>query len=210
MTMTKKGNLIVYSGPSGVGKGTILKPLLYPEGELVLSVSATTRAPRVGEVDGREYHFVSRERFIEMIASGDMLEYAEYNGNFYGTPKSFVERQRELGRDVVLEIETKGAFQVKKLCPDAVMVFIMPPSYKELKSRLVSRGTETPEQISGRLSAALGEIRLAEDYDFVIVNNDLEDARRQLMQAINSAGLLARLNKNMIYEVLENAQTVHE
>lgn len=208
--MTKKGNLIVYSGPSGVGKGTILKPLLYPEGELVLSVSATTRAPRVGEVDGREYHFVSRERFIEMIASGDMLEYAEYNGNFYGTPKSFVERQRELGRDVVLEIETKGAFQVKKLCPDAVMVFIMPPSYKELKSRLVNRGTETPEQISGRLSAALGEIRLAEDYDFVIVNNDLEDARRQLMQAINSAGLLARLNKNMIYEVLENAQTVHE
>jgi len=208
--MTEKGNLIVYSGPSGVGKGTILKPLLYPEGELVLSVSATTRAPRAGEIDGREYHFVSREKFIDMIASGDMLEYAEYNGNYYGTPKSFVERQRELGRDVVLEIETKGAFQVKKLCPDAVMIFIMPPSYDELKSRLVNRGTETPKQISGRLSAALGEIRLAEDYDFVIINNDLEDARRQLMQAINSAGLLARLNKNMIYEVLKNAQTFYE
>ena len=208
--MTEKGNLIVYSGPSGVGKGTILKPLLYPEGELVLSVSATTRAPRAGEIDGREYHFVSREKFIDMIASGDMLEYAEYNGNYYGTPKSFVEHQRELGRDVVLEIETKGAFQVKKLCPDAVMIFIMPPSYDELKSRLVNRGTETPKQISGRLSAALGEIRLAEDYDFVIINNDLEDARRQLMQAINSAGLLARLNKNMIYEVLKNAQTFYE
>ena len=208
--MTKKGNLIVYSGPSGVGKGTILKPLLYPEGELVLSVSATTRAPRVGEMDGREYHFVSREKFVEMIASGDMLEYAEYNGNYYGTPKSFVEKQRELGRDVVLEIETKGAFQVKKLCPDAVMIFIMPPSYEELRSRLVNRGTETSVQINGRLSVALGEIRLAEDYDFVIINNDLEDARRQLMQAINSAGLLARLNKNMIYEVLKNAQTVHE
>ena len=208
--MIEKGNLIVYSGPSGVGKGTILKPLLYPEGELVLSVSATTRAPRVGEMDGREYHFVSRDKFIEMIASGDMLEYAEYNGNFYGTPKSFVERQRELGRDVVLEIETKGAFQVKKLCPDAVMIFIMPPSYAELKSRLVNRGTETAEQISGRLSAALGEIRLAEDYDFVIVNNNLEDARRQLMQAIKSAGLLARLNKNMIDEVLKNAQTFYE
>ena len=208
--MTKKGNLIVYSGPSGVGKGTILKPLLYPEGELVLSVSATTRAPRVGEMDGREYHFVSREKFVEMIASGDMLEYAEYNGNYYGTPKSFVEKQRELGRDVVLEIETKGAFQVKKLCPDAVMIFIMPPSYEELRSRLVNRGTETSVQINGRLSVALNEIRLAEDYDFVIVNNNLEDARRQLMQAINSAGLLARLNKNMIYEVLKNAQTVHE
>ena len=208
--MTEKGNLIVYSGPSGVGKGTILKPLLYPEGELVLSVSATTRAPRVGEMDGREYHFVSRDKFIEMIGSGDMLEYAEYNGNFYGTPKSFVERQRELGRDVVLEIETKGAFQVKKLCPDAVMIFIMPPSYAELKSRLVNRGTETAEQISGRLSAALGEIRLAEDYDFVIVNNNLEDARRQLMQAIKSARLLARLNKNMIDEVLKNAQTFYE
>ena len=174
------------------------------------SSSATTRAPRAGEIDGREYHFVSREKFIDMIASGDMLEYAEYNGNYYGTPKSFVERQRELGRDVVLEIETKGAFQVKKLCPDAVMIFIMPPSYDELKSRLVNRGTETPKQISGRLSAALGEIRLAEDYDFVIINNDLEDARRQLMQAINSAGLLARLNKNMIYEVLKNAQTFYE
>ncbi len=208
--MTEKGNLIVYSGPSGVGKGTILKPLLYPAGELVLSVSATTRAPREGEVDGREYHFVSREKFIEMIESGDMLEYAEYNGNFYGTPKSFVERQREMGRDVVLEIETKGAFQIKKLCPDAVLIFVMPPSYEVLESRLVNRGTETAEQINGRLATAIGEMKLAEDYDFVIVNNDLEDSRRQLMQAIKSAGLLARLNKNMIYEVLKNAQTVHE
>lgn len=208
--MIKKGNLIVYSGPSGVGKGTILKPLLYPEGSLVLSISATTRAPREGEVDGREYHFVSREKFLEMIAEGDMLEYAEYNGNFYGTPKSFVERQREMGKDVVLEIETKGAFQIKELCPDAVLIFVMPPSYEVLRLRLTNRGTETAEQIRGRLETAIGEMKVAEKYDFVIVNNQLEDARRQLMQAIKSAELLARLNKNDIYEVLKNAQTVHE
>ena len=210
MTMIEKGSLIVYSGPSGVGKGTILKALLAPVGPLVLSVSATTRAPREGEVNGREYHFVTREQFEQMVREGDMLEYAEYNGNYYGTPKSFVERQLEMGNDVILEIETKGAAQIKKLCPEAVLIFVMPPSYAELESRLVGRGTETAEQCAGRLKAALREIEAAENYDFIIVNDTVENARRQLMQAVSAGKLICRINKNKIYEVLKNVKTGNE
>lgn len=208
--MNNMGRLIVYSGPSGVGKGTLLKPLLTPNGALTLSVSATTRAPREGEKNGREYHFVSREQFLKMIDADEMLEYAEYNGNYYGTPLCFVNEQRRLGNDVVLEIETKGAMQIKRLCPDAVMIFIMPPSYKALEERLVGRATETEQQRQGRLRAAIGEIEMAYEYDFVIVNDDIEVARCQLSAAINAGGLLTRLNKNMINEVLENAKTCNE
>lgn len=203
-----KGRLIVYSGPSGVGKGTILKPLLAPEGTLTLSVSATTRAPRPGEQNGREYFFVTRERFEEMIAAGDMLEYAQYNGNYYGTPKSFVEKQRESGFDVVLEIETQGALKVKELCPDAVMVFVMPPSYHELHDRLTGRGTETPEQCAGRLKEAVREMQLAEKYDFVIVNDDLENAREQLIRAINAWDITYRAKKAFVQEVLQKAEII--
>lgn len=200
-----KGRLIVYSGPSGVGKGTILKPLLAPEGKLTLSVSATTRAPRPGEENGREYFFVSRERFEEMIAAGDMLEYAQYNGNYYGTPKSFVEKQREGGVDVVLEIETQGALKVKELCPDAIMIFVMPPSYQALHDRLIGRGTETPEQQHGRLNEAVREMRLAEKYDFVIINDDLDEAREDLLHAINAGALTFRANCDFVAQVLQNA-----
>lgn len=209
-TMIEKGSLIVYSGPSGVGKGTILKTLLAPEGPLVLSVSATTRAPREGEVNGREYHFVTRDKFEEMVACGDMLEYAEYNGNYYGTPKSFVERQLEMGNDVILEIETKGAAQIKELCPEAVLIFVMPPSYQELESRLIGRGTETVEQRAGRLKEALREIESAENYDFIIVNDTVEKARRQLLSAVAAGKLVCRINKNKIYEVLKNVKTGNE
>lgn len=208
--MTEKGSLIVYSGPSGVGKGTILKPLLYPNGSLMLSVSATTRAPREGEVDGREYHFVTREKFLQMIESGDMLEHAEYSGNFYGSPKSFIEQQRKNGHDVILEIETKGAFQVKQLCPDAVLIFIMPPSYKDLRDRLVNRNTETPEQCEKRLNEAIREIKLADQYDFIIVNDDVDTARKELLSVINASKHITRFNKNKIYEVLKDAETGNE
>ncbi|MBP0980872.1 MAG: guanylate kinase [Oscillospiraceae bacterium] len=201
-----KGRLIVYSGPSGVGKGTILKPLLAPEGKLMLSVSATTRAPRPGEENGREYFFVSRERFEEMITAGDMLEYAQYNGNYYGTPKSFVEKQREGGVDVVLEIETQGALKVKELCPDAVMIFVMPPSYQALHDRLTGRGTETPEQQQGRLNEAIREMQLAEKYDFVIINDDLDKAREDLLRAINAGALTFRANRDFVAQVLQNAE----
>lgn len=201
-----KGRLIVYSGPSGVGKGTILKPLLAPEGKLVLSISATTRPPRPGEADGREYFFVTRERFEEMIAAGDLMEYAQYNGNYYGTPKNFVEKHRENGTDVVLEIETRGAFDVKKLCPEAIMIFVMPPSYKVLEERLTGRGTETPEQQQNRLKEAVREMRQAEKYDFVIINDDLEKAREDLLRAINAGDITFRAKKDFVDSVLQNAE----
>lgn len=205
MQTNRYGRLIVYSGPSGVGKGTVLAPLLAPGGPLTLSVSATTRAPRPGETDGVQYHFVSRAQFEQMIADDQMLEYAQYNGNYYGTPKRFVERQRAQGRDVVLEIETKGAAQVRRLCPDAVMIFLMPPSMRELSDRLRNRGTESAAQVADRLAAAGEEIKLAAQYDFVIVNDNPQIARERLLAAIGAADLLARFHQNTINEVLQHA-----
>lgn len=197
------GQLIVYSGPSGVGKGTLLTPLLEPHGPLTLSVSATTRHPRPGEIDGVHYHFVSREQFLKMVANGEMLEYTEYNGNYYGTPRCFVEQQVRAGHNVILEIETKGASQVHNLCPDALMIFVMPPSIEALADRLEGRGTETDAERAGRLAAAAEEIRLADHYDFVVFNDDIESAREQLLCAINAGRLLTRLNRKRIEEVLE-------
>ena len=208
--MSKRGQLVIYSGPSGVGKGTLLAPLLGPDSELVLSVSATTRSPREGEIDGVHYHFISRESFEQMIADGEMLEYTQYNGNYYGTPKRFVEQQRDAGFDVILEIEVDGAMQVSKLCPDALMIFIMPPSFGELRRRLVDRGTETPAQREGRLTAAVREIACAPRYDFVIVNDELSTARQQLLSAISAGRTLPRFQQNKIEEVLKDAQTSHD
>ena len=199
----RRGQLIVYSGPSGVGKGTLLSPLLAPKGPLTLSVSATTRQPRPGEVDGVHYHFVSSSHFLKMVADGEMLEYAEYNGHYYGTPRCFVEQQLEAGHNVILEIETKGATQVHTLCPDALMIFIMPPSLEELADRLEGRGTETDAERAGRLAAAAEEIRLADQYDFIVLNEDIDSAREQLLTAINAGRLIARLNRNRIEEVLK-------
>lgn len=198
-----RGQLIVYSGPSGVGKGTLLTPLLAPKGPLTLSVSATTRHPRPGEINGVHYHFVSREEFLKMVEEGEMLEYTEYNGNFYGTPRCFVEQQLAVGHNVVLEIETKGASQVHALCPDALMVFVMPPSLGELADRLAGRGTETDAERTGRLAAAAQEIRLADHYDFIVFNDDIALARDQLLCAINAGRLITRLNRERIEEVLK-------
>ena len=155
MMTNKNGQLIVYSGPSGVGKGTILAPLLAERDDLVLSVSATTRKPRDGEIDGVHYHFVSREQFEEFIKDGEMLEYAEYNGNFYGTPKRFVQKELENGKNVVLEIETKGALQIKTIFPQAVLIFVMPPSFAELENRLRLRATESQEVPTERLTTPI-------------------------------------------------------
>lgn len=198
-----RGQLIVYSGPSGVGKGTLLAPLLAPGGPLTLSISATTRQPRPGEIDGVHYHFVSREQFLKMVADGEMLEYAEYNSNYYGTPRHFVERQLDAGHNVILEIETKGASQVQSLCPDALMIFVMPPSLRALADRLTTRGTETDAERAGRLAAAAEEIRLTDHYDFVVFNDDIESAREQLLCAISAGRLIPRLNRKRIEEVLE-------
>ena len=197
----KRGTLFVYSGPSGVGKGTLLKPLL-DEGAVTLSVSATTRAPRPGETDGVEYHFVTKEEFEQMIENSEMLEYANYSGNFYGTPRKFVEQQLDSGKNVILEIEVQGAMQVHNIVPEAVMIFVVPPSLRDLRDRLEGRGTETPEVIEKRLAAAAGEIGLAEEYDFVIVNDELSKASEQLAAIIKSGGCITRLNQKKIEEVL--------
>lgn len=170
--MQNKGTLIVISGPSGGGKGTVVKALKEILPDLGLSVSATTRAPREGESDGVEYFFVDHDKFEEMIENGDILEHTTYCGNYYGTPKKEAERITGEGRDLILEIEVDGAFQVKKKFPDAVTVMLIPPSIKVLEDRLRNRGTESEDVIRARLERACEEIKYAYDYDFVVVNED--------------------------------------
>lgn len=201
--MNKRGLLIVYSGPSGAGKGTLLAPLVAPDGPLVLSVSATTRVPRAGEVDGVHYHFVSRDEFESMISRGEMLEYACYNKDLYGTPRKFVEEKLAAGQDVVLEIEVQGAKQIQKMCPDALMIFVMPPSFEELRRRLRGRGTENESQLRNRLQTALTEIEDAMNYDFIVVNEDVACARKQLMDTIAAGRFISRLQTNLVREVLK-------
>ncbi len=166
-----KGILLIVSGAAGTGKGTVNGMLLRDYPNFAFSVSATTRAPRPGEVDGREYHFLSREQFEEQIRNDGVIEYTEYCGNYYGTLKSEL-RKLEEGKNLILEIETDGAMNVKRLFPDSVAVFILPPDYDTLKSRLVNRGTNTPEDIERRMKRALEEFALVKDYDYVVVNED--------------------------------------
>ena len=174
-----KGILMVVSGPSGVGKGTLVKTLVKRREDVVESVSCTTRAPREGEVHGREYYFLSKEEFQKRIDEGDFLEYDEHFGNFYGTPKSFVKEQLAL-KSVILEIDVVGALNAKKAFPESVLVMIAPPSVEELKRRLVGRGTETEEEIARRLSRLEYELSHKEQYDKVVVNDDLERALEEL------------------------------
>ena len=177
----KKGVLFVISGPSGVGKGTINQKLFDEFGDdVAFSVSATTRGPREGEIDGKHYFFISRQEFENRIANNEFLEHAEFAGNCYGTPRSYVLRLLEDGVSVILEIDLQGALQVKERMPECVSIFILPPSYEVLESRLRGRGTETPEKIEKRLAAARHEIEMAHIYDYQIVNDDLEAAYQQL------------------------------
>lgn len=176
MEKKQRGLLLVLSAPSGGGKGTVLKELFKRDENLRLSVSATTRAPRPGEVHGQQYYFLSKEEFESMIASGGMLEHARYVGNYYGTPRAPVEAWLEEGHDVVLEIEVQGGQQVKKLCPWCVSVFLLPPSMEVLESRLRGRGTEEESLIQKRLAAAREEIPHAAEYDYIVYNAALEDA----------------------------------
>ena len=172
--LNRKGLLLVVSGPSGAGKGTICKALLNKNDQIKLSVSATTRKPRNGEVHGVNYFFIEKEEFAKMIENGEFLECAQIYDNFYGTPKAAIIECLEKGQDVILEIEMQGARQIKEVYPEGVFIFVLPPSLEELKSRIVGRGTETQEEIEKRFSCAFEEINQIVNYDYFIVNEDIE------------------------------------
>ncbi|MBD8003966.1 guanylate kinase [Bacillus norwichensis] len=175
--MSDKGILIVLSGPSGVGKGTVRKAVFSrPDAKFEYSISMTTRKPREGEIDGVDYFFQSKEKFEQLIEEGKLLEYAEYVGNYYGTPVDYVKETLEAGKDVFLEIEVQGAKQVREKFPDGLFIFLMPPSLAELKNRIVGRGTESEELINNRMEAARKEIELTSMYDYIVVNDDVERA----------------------------------
>ncbi len=176
----KRGMLVVISGFSGAGKGTLMKKLMEQYDNYSLSISATTRAPRPGEVEGKDYFFVDKERFMEMIKNDELLEYANYVGNYYGTPKAYVEAEMNKGRDVILEIEIQGALKIKAKYPDSVLIFITPPSAEELKARLINRGTETEEVINKRLQRAAQEAVGVEGYDYILINDNLDKTTKHL------------------------------
>lgn len=179
-----KGKLIIVSGPSGVGKGTIVKTLIKRRSDVVESVSCTTRAPRAGEVHGREYYFLDKVDFLKRIEENDFLEYDEHFGNYYGTPKSFVKETLK-EKSVILEIDVVGALNAKKEFPDCVLVMIVPPSEEELKRRLISRGTESEEEVANRLQRLSYELAQKDKYDIVIVNDDLETAIADLSAVVD-------------------------
>ena len=199
-----KGTLFIVSGPSGCGKGTVLAEILKQD-NVYYSVSATTRTPRPGEINGVNYHFLSKDEFEKLIENDGMLEYANYCGNYYGTPKKPVEDMLAEGKNVILEIEVQGALKVMEKCPEAVSVFILPPSLKELRRRLHKRGTETEEVIEKRIGEAAGEIRKAINYDYVMINGELEIAVSDLLSIIDSQKLKKENSEYLIDEVLENA-----
>ncbi|CAJ2231540.1 guanylate kinase [Fructilactobacillus sanfranciscensis] len=188
--MAKRGMLIVLSGPSGVGKGTVRKALFEdPEVDFNYSISMTTRNPREGEKNGVDYYFVSKEQFEENIKNGEMLEYAKYVDNYYGTPLNYVNEQLNAGHDVFLEIEVNGALQVRANCPDGVFIFLTPPDIKELRSRLVGRGTDDLEVINKRIQKASKEIRMMQNYDYAIVNDKIKNAVEQIKDIVKSERL---------------------
>lgn len=174
--MSEKGKLIVISGPSGSGKSTVVNKAIQGRDDMCFSTSVTTRAPRPGEVDGKDYFFIDPQRFREMVAQDELLEHAEYVSHSYGTPRAFVEQKLDAGLNVILDIEVQGARQVRNKMKDAVLVFIVPPSLDELRRRLERRGTDAPEVIEARLQRAAEEIKEAEHYDYLIINDDLETA----------------------------------
>ena len=185
--MSDRGLLIVFSGPSGVGKGTVRQEIFFlPDHKFEYSVSMTTRAQRPGEVDGKDYFFRSREEFEELIRNGQMLEYAEYVGNYYGTPLTYVNETLDKGIDVFLEIEVQGALQVKKKVPDAVFIFLTPPDLNELQERLVGRGTDSEEVIAKRIERAREEIALMSEYDYAIVNDEVPLAAERVKRVIEA------------------------
>ena len=195
--MNKEGILIVVSGFSGAGKGTIMKELLKRYDNYALSISATTRSPRPGEEDGKAYFFKTTEEFEKMIAKDELIEYARYVGNYYGTPKAYVEEQLRAGKDVILEIEIQGALKVKEKFPNTLLLFVTPPSAAELRKRLEGRGTETMDVIDGRMNRAIEESEYMDQYDYLVVNDDLDVCVEEMHHLIQ--GEHERCFRNQIF-----------
>ena len=194
----RKGLLILISGPSGTGKGTVCDLLRQKHPEISYSISATTRQPRPGEQDGVNYYFYSRERFQEMIDQGQLLEWADVYGNYYGTPKQKVLDRLNAGEDILLEIDTQGALNVMKVMPEGLFIFLLPPSLEELAARLKGRGTETEESLHRRLGAAVDEIKLAAKYRYVVVNDKVEDAQEAIANIIAAEHHRSDLNESLL------------
>ncbi len=205
--LQNKGILIVLSGFSGAGKGTLVKKLLETYDNYALSVSMTTRAPREGEQDGVHYFFSTKEQFEERIRENGFIEYAQYCGNYYGTPKAYVEEQLAAGRDVILEIEIQGALQIKEIFPDSLLLFVTPPTAAELERRLKSRGTETEEVIAKRLARASEESEGIEAYDYIVVNDNLETCVEQLHQIVKAAREVPVRREAFIKEIREELKS---
>ena len=202
--MTKRGLLIVLSGPSGVGKGTV-RAAIFAKGEqkFVYSISATTRLPRTGETDGVDYFFKTREEFEQMIQNKQLLEYAEYVGNYYGTPLEYVENTLAKGKDVFLEIDVQGAIQVRELMPEGVFIFLTPPDLNELESRIVNRGTDSDEVIAKRMKTAREELELMKYYDYSVVNDTVDNAVQKIEAIIQTEHLRIIRNLDTIEELEE-------
>lgn len=195
-----KGSLFIISGPSGTGKGTVCKELVKHD-NIFLSISATTRDKRLGEVDGETYFYISKEEFLSMIENGKMLEFAEYSGNYYGTPKEAVEKMLEQGKNVILEIEAQGALKVKEKMPEAVMIFIVPPSIKELRDRLSKRGREDTEEIEKRINTAKWEFSQCPKYNYVLVNDNLETCVKNTLDIIDATNERQKIIEKLLSEI---------
>lgn len=208
MSEKNRGILIVFSGFSGSGKGTIMKELMNRYADnYALSISATTRNPRVGEVNGREYFFKTREEFEKMIEKNELIEYALYVENYYGTPKAYVEEQLEAGKDVILEIEIQGALKVKEMFPDTLLMFVTPPSAPILKERLTGRGTETADVVEARLSRAFEEAQGVEAYDYLIINDELEACVEEVHSIIRNEHKKMSRNAKFINRMREELKS---
>lgn len=199
--MSKRGCLVIISGFSGAGKGTVVKELTSRYNNYALSISATTRAPRKGEENGREYFFKTREEFEELIKQDALYEYAQYVSNYYGTPKAYVQQQLDAGKDVILEIEVQGALNVKAKNPEALLLFVTPPSAQELKRRLIGRGTETLEVINERMARASEEALLMDRYDYLIINDKLEECTETIHQLVQREHLRMSANLDMVEKI---------
>ena len=208
--MNRKGILVVVSGFSGVGKGTLMRCLTERYGYYALSISATTREPREGEEDGREYFFRTKEEFEQLIEEDRLIEYACYCGNYYGTPRDYVEDQMEQGRDVILEIELQGALKIKEKYPEALLLFVMPPDTETLINRLRSRGTESEEVIRQRLQRAVEESKQVDQYEYIVINDDLDQSVEEVHSLIDSQHNKAKRNMDFIRQIQEEIREYTE